>query len=43
MSRGLPRVEAGRLVVSGFFAPLMDRIPLASLRERLAAAIEERV
>jgi Fe-S cluster assembly protein SufD len=43
MSRGLPRVEAERLVVSGFFAPLMDRIPLESLRERLATAIEERV
>jgi Fe-S cluster assembly protein SufD len=43
MSRGLPRVEAERLVVSGFFAPLMDRIPLQSLRERLAAAIQERV
>jgi Fe-S cluster assembly protein SufD len=43
MSRGLPRADAKRLVVSGFFAPLMERIPLESLRERLAAAIEERV
>jgi Fe-S cluster assembly protein SufD len=43
MSRGLPRIEAERLVVSGFFAPLMDRIPVDRLRERLAAAIQERV
>jgi Fe-S cluster assembly protein SufD len=42
MSRGLPRLEAERLVVGGFFAPLMERIPLDSLRERLAAAIQER-
>lgn len=43
MSRGLPRKEAERLVVSGFYAPVMDRIPLVSLRERLAAAIQELV
>jgi Fe-S cluster assembly protein SufD len=43
MSRGLPRADAKRLVVGGFFAPLMERIPLESLRERLIAAIEERV
>jgi Fe-S cluster assembly protein SufD len=43
MSRGLPRAEARRLIVGGFFAPLMDRIPLEGLRDRLANAIQERL
>jgi Fe-S cluster assembly protein SufD len=43
MSRGLQRDEAERLIVNGFFAPLMERIPLDSVRERLSAAIRERV
>ncbi len=43
MSRGLPRREAARLVVSGFFAQVMDRVPVEAVRERLAAAIEARV
>jgi Fe-S cluster assembly protein SufD len=43
MSRGLPRIEAERLVVGGFFAPLMERIRVDSLRERLSAAIQARI
>ncbi len=43
MSRGLPRPEAVRLVVNGFFAPVMERIPVASVRERLEAAILDKV
>ncbi len=43
MSRGLPRAEAVRLVVGGFFAPVLERIPVPSVRERLAAAIQDRV
>jgi Fe-S cluster assembly protein SufD len=43
MSRGLPRPDAVRLVVSGFFAPVLERIPLPAARERLQAAIEARI
>jgi len=34
-SRGIPEQEARRLVVEGFFAPVIERIPLAETRERL--------
>ncbi len=43
MSRGLPRAEAVRLVVGGFFAPALDRVPLKAARERLHAGIDERL
>jgi Fe-S cluster assembly protein SufD len=41
MSRGIPRVDAVRLIVEGFFQPSLDRLPgsLEGLRERLKAAI----
>jgi len=40
-SRGIPRVEAVRLIVEGFFRPSLDRLPreLAGLRRRLTDAI----
>ena len=38
-SRGLPRAEAERMIVEGFFSPVIDRIPLISVRERLAHEI----
>jgi len=40
MSRGLPRNEAERLVVDGFFAPVMERIPFEGVRERFARMID---
>ncbi len=40
MSRGLSRAQAVRMVVEGFFAELLDRIPLDDLRERLLREIE---
>ncbi len=40
MSRGLPRPEAERLVVDGFFAPIMQRIPFEGVRERFARMID---
>lgn len=40
MSRGLPRVEATRLIVDGFFGEILQRIPLQSILERLQAAID---
>ncbi len=43
MARGIPRPEAEHLVVNGFFAPILDRIPWAEMRERLAAAIAHKV
>ncbi|MET7749293.1 Fe-S cluster assembly protein SufD [Micromonospora sp. NPDC005367] len=43
MARGIPEGEARRLVVRGFFAELINKIPVEELRERLGAAIEERL
>jgi Fe-S cluster assembly protein SufD len=43
MARGIPEHEARRLVVRGFFAELLDKVPVPELRERLGAAIEERL
>jgi Fe-S cluster assembly protein SufD len=43
MARGIPEAEARRLVVRGFFAELINKIPVEDLRERLGAAIEARL
>ncbi|ABP55519.1 Fe-S cluster assembly protein SufD [Salinispora tropica] len=43
MARGIPEAEARRLVVRGFFAELLNKIPVESLRDRLGAAIEARL
>jgi Fe-S cluster assembly protein SufD len=43
MARGIPAEEARRLVVRGFFAELLNRIPVPELRDRLAASIEGRL
>jgi Fe-S cluster assembly protein SufD len=43
MSRGLPRAEAERLTVSGFFEPVLERIPFEGVRQRLRKAIEEKM
>lgn len=43
MSRGVPETEARRLVVRGFFAELLGKIPVQGLRERLGAVIEARL
>lgn len=40
-SRGIPRSEAERLIVRGFFQEVLDKIPLEDVRERIDAAIEE--
>jgi len=41
MSRGIPREDAVRLIVEGFFQPSLDRLPesLQGLRERLTETI----
>ncbi|AXO35590.1 Fe-S cluster assembly protein SufD [Micromonospora chalcea] len=43
MARGIPEAEARRLVVRGFFAELINKIPVEELRERLGDAIEARL
>jgi len=42
-SRGIPTIEAERLIVEGFFNPIMDRIPFEGVKARLAAAIREKM
>ena len=43
MARGIPEAEARRLVVRGFFAELLQKVPVEDLRERLGDAIEARL
>ena len=43
MSRGLPRPEAERLIVRGFFEDVLARVELEPVREALAAALEARI
>jgi Fe-S cluster assembly protein SufD len=43
MARGIPEEEARKLVVGGFFAELLGKIPADELRERLGAVIEARL
>jgi Fe-S cluster assembly protein SufD len=43
MTRGLTRREATRLIVSGFFQQIFDRITIESVREALGHAILRRV
>jgi Fe-S cluster assembly protein SufD len=43
MSRGVSETEARKLVVRGFFAELLAKIPVPELHDRLGAAIEERL
>jgi hypothetical protein len=39
MARGIPEAEARKLVVRGFFAELINKIPVEELRERLGASV----
>ena len=43
MARGIPEAEARKLVVRGFFAEMINKIPVEALRERLGDAIEQRL
>jgi len=42
-SRGIPYPEAERLIVEGFFDPIMQRIPFEGVRNRLQEAISEKM
>jgi Fe-S cluster assembly protein SufD len=43
MARGLPRAEAERLIVRGFFQDVLDRVELEPVRDALGAALEARI
>jgi Fe-S cluster assembly protein SufD len=42
-ARGIKREEAVRMIVMGFFEPMLDRIPLDDLRERITEVIESKI
>jgi Fe-S cluster assembly protein SufD len=42
-SRGIPQSDAERLVVEGFFDPIMQRIPFEGVRERFQQAIQDKL
>lgn len=43
LSRGIPYAEAERLIVEGFFDPIMQRIPFEGVRERFQSAIHQKM
>ena len=43
MVRGIPKAEAERIIVQGFFEPVLQRIPLENLRVRLRRSIIQRM
>jgi Fe-S cluster assembly protein SufD len=43
LSRGIPQKEAERLVVEGFFDPIMQRIPFEGVRRRFQDAIHQKM
>lgn len=43
MARGIERPEAERLIVEGFFDPLLQKIPLDSVRDRLSQVITKKI
>jgi Fe-S cluster assembly protein SufD len=43
MTRGFPREEAERMMIDGFFAPIMERIPFNGVRERFRGMIEAKL
>ncbi|MGE5176781.1 MAG: Fe-S cluster assembly protein SufD [Hyphomicrobiales bacterium] len=42
MARGLSRLDAERLIIAGFFEPVLERIPSESLRTLVTEAIERK-
>ena len=43
MSRGISRLDSETLLANAFFTPVLDRIPLASVRERLKKEIAKKM
>ena len=42
-ARGIPEKEAQRLIVEGFFDPIMQRIPFEGVRGRFQQAIQDKM
>jgi len=42
-ARGIPRAEAQKLIVEGFFRPVIDRIPVEEIQDFLQGAIARKV
>lgn len=43
MSRGLTRQDAERLIIHGFLSPVVDELPIESVKKQLLAVIERKV
>jgi Fe-S cluster assembly protein SufD len=43
LSRGIPKKEAERLIVEGFFDPIMQRIPFEGVRNRFQQYIHDKM
>ncbi|MEN6435688.1 MAG: SufD family Fe-S cluster assembly protein, partial [Anaerolineaceae bacterium] len=43
VSRGIPQKEAEKLIVEGFFDPIMERIPFEGVRNRFHTAIQKKM
>lgn len=43
MSRGISKRDAERLIVEGFFDPIMQRIPFEGVRQRFQTAIQDKM
>ncbi len=43
MSRGIPKREAERLIIYGFLLPVIQEIPLPSVREQLQLIVERKL
>jgi Fe-S cluster assembly protein SufD len=43
VSRGIPKYEAEKLIVEGFFDPIMQRIPFEGVRQRFQEAIHNKM
>ncbi len=42
-ARGIPKIEAEKLIVEGFFDPLMQKIPLETICDELRQAIQTKI
>ncbi|WP_041819331.1 Fe-S cluster assembly protein SufD [Heyndrickxia coagulans] len=43
MSRGISRIEAERLIIHGFLAPVVNQLPIESVKKQLTEVIERKV